>query len=169
VHFTVHFIWGFVMAVVDVAVQSDKRNAVSCEQLEFEIGKAVRKFKAGCKDFAGVIIERVEPNSPATANWAIKGVRFGRADRDKAAKVLPTVIERMQREFTLAENGAATAQTPGQSVIHTDRLPRAPQKPRRVRSGKPLKAIDKIPQIPEMGQSCVEALPKTPESARIVP
>jgi hypothetical protein len=77
------------MAVVDVAVQSDKRNAVSCGPLEFEIGKAVRKLKAGCKDFAGVIIERVEPNSPATANWVIKGVRFGRADRDKAAKVLP--------------------------------------------------------------------------------
>jgi hypothetical protein len=157
------------MAVGDVAAQSDKRNAVSCEQLEFEIAKAVRKFKAGCKDFVGVIVERVEPNLPATANWAIKGVRFGRADRDKAAKVLPTVIERMQREFTLAENGAAIAQTPGQSAIHADRFPLAPQKPRRARSGKPLKAIDRIPQLPEMAQGSVEALPKTPESARIVP
>lgn len=108
------------MAMVDLAKQPDKRIAVSREHLESEITEAVRKFEAGCEGFVGVIIERLEPKSHTDPNWAIRGVRFGTADREKAAKVLATVVERMQREFPLAKNGATIPQTPKQFANNTN-------------------------------------------------
>jgi hypothetical protein len=185
------------MAMVDIAEQPDKRIAVSRERLESEITEAVRRLEAGCKGFVGVIIERLEPKSHADPNWAIKGVRFGRADREKAAKVLPTVVERMQREFTLAktipqtpkqsanntnppptvveriqlgsaENEAATPQTPKQSGNDTNPS-RVSRKRRRVRSGKALKATDETPQTPKVDQNSAEVFPNTAEAARSTP
>jgi hypothetical protein len=111
------------MAMDDIAEPPDQRIAVSRERLESEITEAVRRLEAGCKGFAGVIIERLEPKSHADPNWAVKGVRFGGADREKAAKVLPTVVERMQREFTLAKNGATIPLTPKQSANNTNPPP----------------------------------------------
>src|SRR5271170_5848914 len=109
------------MALVDIAEQLDNRIPVSSAHLESEITHAVRASAAGCKGFVGVIIERLESRSHAAPNWAIKGVRFGRADRDKAGEVLPTVVERMQREFALAENEAAIPQMPTESAEPRDR------------------------------------------------
>jgi hypothetical protein len=40
-------------------------------------------------------------------------VRFGKADRDKSGKVLATVVERMQREFSLTDDQDDAAQTKG--------------------------------------------------------
>jgi hypothetical protein len=52
--------------------------------------------------FVGVIVQRESPKERLDANWAVKGVKFGKADRDKSSKALATIVERMQREFVLA-------------------------------------------------------------------
>ena len=46
-------------------------------------------------------------------NWAVRGVRFGKADRDKSGKVLATVVEQMQREFSLTDDQDDAPQTKG--------------------------------------------------------
>jgi hypothetical protein len=79
----------------------DQRRAVSREHLERTITDAV---KSECDGFVGVVIERVKPRSRAEPNWALRGARFGKADREKSHQALATHVERLQREFTLAED-----------------------------------------------------------------
>jgi len=50
-----------------------------------------------------VIVQHRTPKSHLDPNWAIRGVRYGRADKPVADEALATVIERMQREFLLTE------------------------------------------------------------------
>jgi hypothetical protein len=83
---------------------SDDRISISRERLESAITQAVKKAEPGCEAFAGVIVQRETPKSRFDANWAIRGVRFGRADRDKSSKALATTVEWMQRAFSLAED-----------------------------------------------------------------
>lgn len=80
--------------------KTDDRCVASRDHLEFTINDAV---KSECDGFAGVIVQRVKPRSGEDFNWAIKGVRFGKADRGQASRVLETVVERLQQEFILAE------------------------------------------------------------------
>src|SRR3979411_544069 len=83
--------------------KSDKRGAVSRKRLESAATEAV-KSALDCEAFVGVIIQRIEPKSRTDPNWAVRGVRFGKADRDKSGKVLATVVEQMQREFSLTDH-----------------------------------------------------------------
>jgi hypothetical protein len=50
------------------------------------------------------LIEHHAPKSREDANWAIKGIRFGRADRDKCSAVLAFVVKKMQGEFELQQD-----------------------------------------------------------------
>lgn len=72
--------------------------------MQSAITEAVKRSEAGCKSFVGVVIRRETPKSRLDPNWAIKGIRFGRADRDKSALAITKIVERMQREFRLAED-----------------------------------------------------------------
>lgn len=89
----------------------DKRSAVSRKRLE-SVTEAV-KSALDCEAFVGVIIQRIEPKSRTDPNWAVRGVRFGKADRDKSGKVLATVVEQMQREFSLTDDQDDAPQTKG--------------------------------------------------------
>ena len=77
------------------------RNPVTRSDLQAAITDAVKKSAPGCEAFVGVIVQRETPKARLDANWAIRGVRFGKADRDKCSKALTTIVERMQREFVL--------------------------------------------------------------------
>jgi hypothetical protein len=90
----------------------DKRSAVSRKRLESTVTEAV-KSALDCEAFVGVIIQRIEPKSRTDPNWAVRGVRFGKADRDKSGKVLATVVEQMQREFSLTDDQDDAPQTKG--------------------------------------------------------
>jgi hypothetical protein len=92
--------------------KSDKRSAVSCKYLESAVTDAV-KSALDSEAFVGVIIQRIAPKSRMDPNWAVRGVRFGKADRDKSGKVLATVVEQMQREFSLTDDRDDTPQTKG--------------------------------------------------------
>ena len=91
---------------------SDDRSSVSRDRLQSAITEAVKKADPDCEAFVGVIVQRETPKARLDANWAIRGVRFGKADRDKCSKALTTIVERMQREFVLAPHGSSDK--PGQ-------------------------------------------------------
>jgi hypothetical protein len=94
----------------DLLRKSDKRSAVSRKRLESAVTEAVKSVP-DCAAFVGVIIQRIEPKSRNDTNWAIKGVRFGKADRDNLGRVLADVVERMQREFSLTDDHDEARQT----------------------------------------------------------
>jgi hypothetical protein len=77
----------------------------------FGIGK---KADPDCEAFVGVIVQRETPKARLDANWAIRGVRFGKADRNKCSKALTTIVDRMQREFILDPRVPGSTDKPGQ-------------------------------------------------------
>jgi hypothetical protein len=94
------------------SVSPDDRSSVSRELLQSAITEAVKKAEPGCEAFAGVVIERKTSKSRLDANWAIRGVRFGRADRDKSGQALATIVERAQHYFSLAEDDPGPPKSP---------------------------------------------------------
>jgi len=93
---------------------SNDRDSVSRDNLQLAITEAVKKADPDCEAFVGVIVQRELPKASLYANWAIRGVRFGRADRDKSSKALATIVERMQRDFVLAPHVPGSANKRGQ-------------------------------------------------------
>jgi hypothetical protein len=85
----------------------DDRVSVSRANLQSAITEAVRKSEPDCEAFVGVLIKPETPKTRYDANWAIKGVKFGRSDRDKSSKAMATIVQRMQRDFKLSEDGDA--------------------------------------------------------------
>jgi hypothetical protein len=85
---------------------SDNQVPQSRASLELAITEAV-KAEPDCEAFVGVLVMPQEPKSRSDANWSIRGVKFGRANRDKSSKVLASIVERMQREFRLSEDSSA--------------------------------------------------------------
>ena len=90
----------------------DDRSRVSRESLQSAITEAVKKAEPGCEAFAGVVIERKTSKSRLDANWAVRGVRFGRADRDKSSQALAAIVEWAQRHFSLAEDDPDPPKSP---------------------------------------------------------
>jgi hypothetical protein len=65
--------------------------------------KTSRTQRLGGEDFVGVIVRHETPKTHLDPNWAILGVKFGKADRKMANEALATVVERMQRVFLLSD------------------------------------------------------------------
>jgi len=83
--------------------RKEHRVSITIPELELTISEAVKKSSPGCEDFGGVIVRRETPKSHLDPNWAIRGVKFGKADRKGANEALASVVERMQREFLLSD------------------------------------------------------------------
>jgi len=84
--------------------RKERRVSLATPELELAILEAVKKAAPGCEDFAGVIVRHKKPKSHLDPNWAIRGVKFGNADRPMANEALAGVVERMQREFLLSDD-----------------------------------------------------------------
>jgi hypothetical protein len=82
----------------------DNRISLSTDSLQSAIAEAVRKSDPACQGFVGVIIKRETPKSRFGANWGIRGVKFGSADREKSNKAIAAIVECMQREFRLSQS-----------------------------------------------------------------
>jgi hypothetical protein len=80
------------------------RTPITRSELQLVITNAVKKSAPGCETFVGVVVQKQTPESRFDANWAIRGVRFGNADREKSGKALATIVERMQCEFSLSDD-----------------------------------------------------------------
>jgi hypothetical protein len=84
--------------------RKELRVSITIPELELAIMEAVKKAAPSCEEFVGVIIQHETPKSRLDPNWAIRGVKFGNADRKMANEALATVVERMQREFLLSDD-----------------------------------------------------------------
>jgi hypothetical protein len=84
------------------AKRDGDRSLIASTDLEAAITQAVRNEGPGCEAFVGVIVQQTKPKSRFDANWILRGVKYGRADRTKADEALATIVERMQREFKLS-------------------------------------------------------------------
>jgi hypothetical protein len=92
-----------------LAKKAPKRTGVTRDALQSAIAEAVRKSDPICGSFIGVVIERATQPG-VDSNWTIRGVKFGRADREKCGQALKSIVERMQREFLLSEDGLKSEQ-----------------------------------------------------------
>jgi hypothetical protein len=79
------------------------RTEVSQSALESAIAAEIKTFDSSCRDFVGVIIEGRSTDSDSEANWQVKGLRFGKSDREKARLALDSVLPQMQQQFILKE------------------------------------------------------------------
>jgi hypothetical protein len=86
-----------------LTARNGSRSLIASANLESAITEAIRKRAPGCESFVGVIVEPTRPKSRFDANWAVRGVKFGRADREKVNEAIATIVESMQREFSLAD------------------------------------------------------------------
>jgi hypothetical protein len=89
----------------------DDRQPISRKDLQSAITEAVKKSDPDCHAFVDVIIERAGSKSRLDANWAIRGVKYGSSDREKAAQAVAAITARMQSEFRLSEDDPARAKT----------------------------------------------------------
>jgi hypothetical protein len=85
------------------------RKPVTREELEQSLTEAVRATHPEFEAFAGVIVERVAPPAPGGANWTVKGIRYGRADRHRSGIVLSYCVDEAQLELELADPGRSGA------------------------------------------------------------
>jgi hypothetical protein len=86
-----------------------ERSSISRGGLESAITEAVKQADPAFETFAGVLVQRETPKADSGVNWSIRSVRFGKVDREKSGQALATVVERMQRKFSLADDPAAKA------------------------------------------------------------
>lgn len=91
------------MSPKSAEIINKKHTPISCAALELIIAKAVRDRDPECGALVGVIVERVVPKSPGSPNWTIKGVKYGKVDRDRCLAVISSCVEEVQREFEVID------------------------------------------------------------------
>jgi hypothetical protein len=80
-----------------------KRSPITRAALELTIAEAVRTSDPHCDPLVGIIVERIVPKSPGEANWAVKAVKYGKADRKRCNAAIARVVEVGMREFEVSD------------------------------------------------------------------
>jgi CspA family cold shock protein len=80
-----------------------KRSPISRAALELALAEAVRGSDPQCEGLIGIFVERVVPGSPGGANWVVKGIRYGKAERDRCNAAISSCVEEGQREFEVSD------------------------------------------------------------------
>lgn len=80
-----------------------KRKPITRAALELAIAESVRDSSPDCRGLIGVIVERVVPKSPADANWVLKGVRYGKAQRERCNAAISVCVADGQHEFEVSD------------------------------------------------------------------
>jgi len=78
------------------------RKAMTIAELERALTDAVKASHPECEAFGAVFVERIVPPWPDAANWALKGIKFGKADRDRCGSVLSDLVAARQQEVDLS-------------------------------------------------------------------
>jgi CspA family cold shock protein len=81
----------------------EKRKPITRAALELAIADAVRASDPQCEALIGIIVERVVLAAPGGANWVVKGIKYGKADRDRCGAALSQCVEERQREFEISD------------------------------------------------------------------
>ena len=79
------------------------RKAMTVAELERALADAVRASHPECEAFVAIVVEHIVPPWPDAANWAVKGIKFGKADRDRCSNVLSDLVAARQQEFDLSD------------------------------------------------------------------
>jgi len=79
------------------------RKPIGRVDLEQLLADAVRSIGPEYQGFVGVIIERLAPQKSNGVNWAIKGVRYGKTDRDRCEAALGMSLREKQLEYVLSD------------------------------------------------------------------
>jgi hypothetical protein len=79
------------------------RKQVTREALQQSLTEAVRTSHPEFEAFGGVFVERIAPAAPGGANWAVKGVKYGKADRHRCGIVLSYCVDEAQLEFEVSD------------------------------------------------------------------
>lgn len=80
-----------------------KRTPIARAALELAIAEAVREADPECKELVGVVVERIVPTTAGGANWALKGVKYGKADRARCLAAIDGCVKERQGEFELSD------------------------------------------------------------------
>jgi hypothetical protein len=79
------------------------RTPMTRAALELAIAQAVRTSSPDCSALIGIIVERVVPKAPGGPNWAVKGIKFGKADRAQCSAAISKLVEDGQLEFEISD------------------------------------------------------------------
>jgi hypothetical protein len=79
------------------------RTSMTRAALELAIAEAAKTACPECSGLIGIIVERVDPKTPGGANWAVKGIKFGKADRDRCAEAISKLVADGQIEFEISD------------------------------------------------------------------
>jgi cold shock CspA family protein len=91
------------MSVKNAEQLKGKRTSITRAALELAIAETVRGSDPQCEGLIGIIVERVVPESPGAANWVVKGVKYGKAERDRCSATLFKCVEEGQRDFEVSD------------------------------------------------------------------
>jgi hypothetical protein len=80
-----------------------KRTWIARAALEAALAENVRGSDPQCVGLIEIIVERVVPVSPDGANWAVKGVKYGKAEREVCSAAISKVVEEGQRDFEVSD------------------------------------------------------------------
>jgi len=80
-----------------------KRTWIARAALESALAENVRGSDPQCEGLIEIIVERVVPASPDGANWAVKGVKYGKAEREVCSAAISKVVKEGQREFEVSD------------------------------------------------------------------
>lgn len=82
---------------------TDDRVSVFRSVLEQNLGDAIRDRDPECGALVGIIVEPATSDAAYGANWAIKGVKYGRADRDRCSAVIASCVLDLRSKFQVSE------------------------------------------------------------------
>jgi hypothetical protein len=78
-----------------------RRKVITPDALQSLIAEAVRASNPQCRGLLEVFVEPVVPKSRGDANWAVRGVKYGRAERTQCDAAISPVVEQLQQEFVV--------------------------------------------------------------------
>jgi cold shock CspA family protein len=87
----------------DVKQLKGKRTLITRAALEVAIAEAVRGSGPECEGLIGIFVEQVVPILPGAANWAVKGVKYGKAERNRCSAAISNFVNERQSEFEVSD------------------------------------------------------------------
>jgi hypothetical protein len=82
---------------------SSSRAQIKSAVLEDAIATAVKRSNPSCAAFIGVFVKRSARSSRDDANWDVRGVQYGRAERENCNAALSVIVDRLKREFEISD------------------------------------------------------------------
>ncbi len=80
-----------------------KRTLITRAALETAIAEAVRGSDPECEGLIGIFVEQAVPILPGAANWAVKGVKYGKAERNRCSAAISNFVNERQSEFEVSD------------------------------------------------------------------